>query len=70
MAENYQRCKLVIAWLGMPTSHSQLGLEILSYLANSDSQIGDDSNFWHYLNGNALQAALGDILVREDFQRV
>ncbi|KAM0519451.1 hypothetical protein ACHAPE_003625 [Trichoderma viride] len=70
MAEIRQRCKSVGASLGMPTSHSQLGLEILSYFANSDSQIGDDSTSWHYPNGNALQAALGDILEREDFQRV
>lgn len=70
MAEIYQRCKSVVAYIGMPTPDSQLGLEILSYFANSGGQIGDENTPWHYLDGNAVQAALRDILERPYFQRV
>ncbi|EHK44868.1 hypothetical protein TRIATDRAFT_220698 [Trichoderma atroviride IMI 206040] len=70
MAEIYQRCKSVVAYIGMPTPDSQLGFEILSYLANSNTQIGDDSMPWNYLNGNDVHAALRDIFERPYFQRV
>lgn len=65
-----KRCKSVVAYISMPTLDSQLGLEILSHLANSNLQIGDDSTPWHYLNGRVVQAALRDIPERPYFQRV
>lgn len=70
MTEIYQRCKSVVDYISIPTPDSQLSLEILSYLANSDIQIGDDSTPWHYLNSKDVQAALRDILKRPYFQRV
>ncbi|KAI3399514.1 hypothetical protein diail_6536 [Diaporthe ilicicola] len=70
MAEIYARCTSVVIWLGKPGPHSQLGLEILAFLPNSEQRIGSDSAPWDHLPSGEVAAALGDILGRRYFERL
>lgn len=70
MAEIYARCTSVLIWLGLPGPHSQLGLEVLAFLASSDARIGSGGAPWDYLPSSEVEAALQDILERQYFQRV
>ncbi|KAI1142446.1 heterokaryon incompatibility protein-domain-containing protein [Hypoxylon sp. FL0543] len=70
MADIYRGCKSVLVWLGIPTAHSALGMEFLSYLANSNIQIDSDSAPWNHFSPAESRAALQDILGRPYFQRL
>ncbi|KAG7290494.1 hypothetical protein NEMBOFW57_000496 [Staphylotrichum longicolle] len=70
MAEIYSRCESVLVWLGTATPHSHLGLEILSYLANSDRRFDNGSAPWERVPDITVGAALRDILERPYFQRL
>ncbi|KAJ0123674.1 Heterokaryon incompatibility protein 6 [Diaporthe amygdali] len=70
MAEIYARSTSIIIWLGMPGKHSQLGLEILSFLATSDTRNGSDAAPWDHLPSRQVVAALQDILGRQYFERL
>ncbi|KAM0287018.1 hypothetical protein ACHAQH_000703 [Verticillium albo-atrum] len=68
MAEIYAMASSVIVWLGLPTEHSQPGLEILSYLAGSGKF--DDNAPWNRMESHDVAAALRDIIDRRYFQRL
>ncbi|RYP61607.1 hypothetical protein DL770_009757 [Monosporascus sp. CRB-9-2] len=68
MVEIYGRCKSVIVWLGLPTAHSQLGMEIMSYLAG---EVPFDARApWNPGANPMVRAALRDILERPYFERL
>ncbi|KKY38923.1 putative het domain protein [Diaporthe ampelina] len=70
MAEVYARCASVLIWLGPPGPHSQLGLEVLAFLASSDARIGSGDAPWDQVPSGEVEAALQDILGRQYFQRL
>lgn len=70
MAEIYARCTSVLIWLGLPGPQSQLGLEILAFLATSDARIGSGDAPWDQLPSGEVESALRDILGRQYFQRL
>lgn len=70
MAEIYARCTSVLIWLGLPGPQSQLGLEVLAFLASSDVRIGSGDAPWDQLPSGEVEAALQDILERQYFQRL
>ncbi|KAI2472986.1 heterokaryon incompatibility protein-domain-containing protein [Annulohypoxylon bovei var. microspora] len=70
MTEIYAHCGSVLVWLGLPTSNSRLGMEILAYLVNSRARIGQDRAPWEREEGADVEAALKDILERPYFERL
>ncbi|KUI64628.1 Lipase 2 [Cytospora mali] len=70
MAEVYTRCTSVVVWLGLPGPHSQLGLDVLSFLSNSDMRIGSNNEPWDHIPSSEVESALQDILARPYFQRL
>lgn len=70
MAEIYARCTSVVVWLGMPGANSELGLDILSFLSNSNKRIGDGGAPWDHLPSKEVKSGLQNILQRTYFTRV
>lgn len=70
MAEIYARCTSVLIWLGLPGPQSQLGLEVLDFLASGDARIGSGGEPWDQLPSVEVKLALQDILERQYFQRL
>ncbi|KAL1862762.1 hypothetical protein Daus18300_008406 [Diaporthe australafricana] len=70
MAEVYAHATSVVIWLGLASARSQLGLEILFFLSNSDKRIGSDGAPWDYLDTAEVEMALEDILGRSYFSRL
>ncbi|KUI55512.1 Heterokaryon incompatibility protein 6, OR allele [Cytospora mali] len=70
MAEIYTRCNSVVVWLGLPGPHSQLGLDVLSFLSNSDVRIGSNTEPWDHIPSHEVELALQDIFSRPYFQRL
>lgn len=70
MAEIYARCTSVIVWLGMPDANSELGLDILSFLSNSNKRIGGGGAPWDHLPSEEVITGLQDILQRGYFHRL
>lgn len=70
MAEIYTRGISVLIWLGLPGPRSQLGLEILAFLASSDARIGSGDAPWDQIPSEEVETALQDILGRQYFQRL
>ncbi|KAI0152508.1 heterokaryon incompatibility protein-domain-containing protein [Hypoxylon sp. NC0597] len=70
MFDIYRWCNSILVWLGMPTTHSALGMEILSYIINSSIQIDRDGAPWVPCGPSRSKAALQDILTRPYFHRL
>ncbi|KAI1131955.1 heterokaryon incompatibility protein-domain-containing protein [Nemania abortiva] len=68
MGDIYLLSTSVIVWLGMPTPNSQLGIELLTYLARGGRI--DDNAPWNRERDSAVKIALDDILARPYFERV
>ncbi|KAI1211005.1 heterokaryon incompatibility protein-domain-containing protein [Annulohypoxylon truncatum] len=71
MAEIYTHCHSVLVWLGLPTPHTRLGMEILAFLAHSSSSIGaGDDAPWAREQNDVVEAAINDVLGRPYFSRL
>ncbi|SPN97351.1 uncharacterized protein DNG_00865 [Cephalotrichum gorgonifer] len=68
MAEIYSNARSVLVWLGQPTSHSLLGMDVLSFLAGEVAL--DERAPWNRSPPGEIASALRDILERTYFQRV
>jgi hypothetical protein len=68
MGEIYRRAAKVVVWLGMPTLASQLGIEILSFLAGNEELTKGSP--WERDSPDNVIAALKDIVERPYFQRI
>ncbi|KAM0335532.1 hypothetical protein ACHAQA_000580 [Verticillium albo-atrum] len=68
MAEIYAVATSVLVWLGLPAAQSQLGLEILSYLAAGGKF--DDNAPWNRLESHEVGDALRDVIERTYFHRL
>ncbi|KAI1102797.1 heterokaryon incompatibility protein-domain-containing protein [Jackrogersella minutella] len=69
MLEVYTKCKSVLLWLGLATSHSELGMDILWFLAHTRTRVDKDSTPWNRENPAKVEAALKDIFDRPGFTR-
>jgi hypothetical protein len=68
MGDIYRQAEKVIVWLGMPTSASDLGMKILSFLAgNEDLTKGGP---WEAHSPENVVAGMNDIMERPYFERI
>lgn len=70
MADIYARCTSVIVWLGLPGANSELGLDVLSFLSNSNKRIGGGGAPWDHLPTEEVKTGIQDILQRTYFTRL
>ena len=68
MGNIYRQAAKVVVWLGMPTPASQLGIEILSFLASNEELTKGGP--WERNSPDNVIAALNDIVERPYFQRI